>query len=90
MRLCAAKDGDDTPQSSVHAGAHVQWCDCQPDGINPDHRSHPCSQVAHSAAADAGQRTVTMAAPRRMSMTISGVPAAVSGSFNVSDSRRPS
>ena len=63
MRLCAAEDGDDTRQSGLHAGAQVQWCDREPDGIDPDHRSHPCRQVAHSAAADAGQRTVTMAGP---------------------------
>ena len=44
MWLCAAEDGDDTRQSGFHAGTHVQGCDCQPDGIDADHRSHPCNQ----------------------------------------------
>ena len=82
MWLRGAEDSDDTRQSGIHAGAHVQRSHGQPDGINPDHRSHPCSQVAHSAAADAGQRTATMAAPRRISITMSCVPAAVFARFN--------
>ena len=82
MRLCAAEDGGDTRQARFHACTHVQRCDRPLDRVDANHRSYPCSQVAHSVAADAAQRTVTMATSRQISMTISGAPAAVLPRFN--------
>ncbi len=64
-RVHRAEDLYDTRQDRIDAGAHINGPRCQPDRIDANHRSHPCSQAAQSAAAQSGQRTVTTAAPRR-------------------------
>ena len=84
MRAGRSKYPDHVRQRRVGTGAHVQRRSRQPDSVDPDHRNQPCSQDAQWAAAEPGQRTVTSAAPRRTSITMSCMAGADAGLGNCS------
>lgn len=83
MGACRPEHFDDFTQGRVGTGAHIDRLGRQPDGVDADHRSQCCNQLAHSMAAEPGQRTVTVDVPRLTSMTISEVTAGSTGRDNL-------
>ena len=71
VRPSGAEDLHHARQQPVGAGAHVDWLDGKPDGVEADHRSSSRIQAAHSAAAPPGQLTLIVVALRRNSMRMS-------------------
>lgn len=54
----------------LRSGAHVQWRDRQPHGIDPDHRSSSRVQAAKAVAAEVGHEIFIVTAPWRNSTSM--------------------
>ena len=72
VRSGFTKDGHHVRQQSLHARAHVQGLHTEPQRLDPEHRSHAPSQLAHVLAASVGQLTVSAVSPRRISIWMVG------------------
>ncbi len=75
MRARSTEDGRHAGQSAVCAGTHVQWLGGRPQGVDADHLSRSRIQAAQCSAAQTGQVSELLVAPRRNSMRMSGVGA---------------
>lgn len=67
VRPRGAEHANHARQRGFCAGAHVQRFDGQPHRVHTGHRSSSRVQAAKSAAADLGQVTFIVTAPRRSS-----------------------
>lgn len=72
VRACSTEDGHHAGQRGVCAGTHVQRLGSQPQGVDADHLSKSRIQAAQCSAAETGQVSDTLVAPRRSSMRMSG------------------
>ena len=84
VRLRGAEDLHHARQEPLGTGAHVDGLDRQPHRVDADHRSQSRSHAAHVPAAWPGQAMLTVVAPRRSSMRMSGAGCAVGGAGNCS------
>jgi hypothetical protein len=70
VRLRAAKDLHHARQQPLGTGAHVHGLGREPHRVDADHRSSSRIQPAIAGAADVGQATLSVSAPRRSSTWI--------------------
>jgi hypothetical protein len=65
-----AEDVDHARQCGLGAGAHVQWINRQPQGVDADHRNSSRIQADKSMAALIGQLSLIVMLPRRSSTSM--------------------